>query len=591
MDSIHVGVTFAQFHAAALSQAGAPDSAQFSAFTLTLGVLGGLALFLFGLDQMSESLKVVAGGRMKSVLASLTRNRFLGVLTGAFVTAVIQSSSVTTVLIVGFISAGLISMTQSIGVIMGANIGTTITAQIIAFKITEYALLLIVVGFFVLFLGKRERIRHYGTGILGLGLIFYGMGVMGDAMAPLREDSLFLNSMARMENPGLGILAGAIFTALVQSSSATTGVVIVLAGQGFITLPAGIALAFGANIGTCVTALLAAIRKPREAVRAALVHVLFNVLGVLIWLSFIDQLAQLVTWLSPGAPELTGVARMASETPRQIANAHTIFNVANTMIFIGFAGLFARLVGAVVPDRPPKEGEEVSPRYLDVELLATPSLALDRARLEILHMGDWVVRMLKAILPAMLKGERETLIEVREMDSAVDLLHGDIIDYLGKVSRIALTRAQTEEFIRLMEAVNSLESIGDLIETNLVNAGLARIDQQITISDRTQKVIQDFHTEVMRALTASLQAVTQKNPEAARIVIDMKTTINRLADSASQHQALRLVAEEPKRLPTYALETDILAHLRRCYYFCKRMAKVAALPESAASPEAGQVTG
>ena len=323
---------------------------------MAIQLFGGLALFLFGMEQMANALKAVAGERMKVILAKLTTNRFMGAITGAFVTAVIQSSSVTTVLVVGFISAGLMSMSQSIGVIMGANIGTTITAQIVAFKVTKYAMLMIAIGFSGLFFSKKEQIRHYGGMLMGLGLIFFGMGIMSEAMSPLRTYQPFLDLMVRMENPFIGILIAALFTALVQSSSATTGIVIVMASQGFITLPAGIALAFGANIGTCVTAMLASIGKPREAVRAALVHVFFNVAGVLVWLAFIPNLAEIVLLISPVSADLPEAARLAADTPRQIANAHTIFNIANTLLFIGFVGVFASVVEKLVPDKPPGRG-------------------------------------------------------------------------------------------------------------------------------------------------------------------------------------------------------------------------------------------
>ncbi len=254
---------------------------------MMMQLFGGLALFLFGMEQMADALKAVAGERMKTILAKLTTNRYMGAVTGAFVTAIIQSSSVTTVMLVGFVTAGLMSLSQAIGVIMGANIGTTITAQIVAFKVTKYALLLVAVGFGLVFIGKRDNVKQYGHLIMGLGLIFFGMGVMSDAMKPLRSYQPFLDMMITMENPLIGVLVAAVFTGLIQSSSATTGIVIVMATQGLITLPAGIALAFGANIGTCVTAMLASIGKTREALRAAVVHVLFNVAGVAIWFFFI----------------------------------------------------------------------------------------------------------------------------------------------------------------------------------------------------------------------------------------------------------------------------------------------------------------
>ena len=550
-------------------------------------LFGGLALFLFGMEQMAEALKAVAGERMKTILAKLTSNRFMGAITGAFVTAVIQSSSVTTVLVVGFISAGLMSLAQSVGIIMGANIGTTITAQIVAFKITKAALLMIGVGFSMLFISKNEKIKQYGTMLMGLGLVFFGMSVMSDAMKPLRSYQPFLDLMIQMENPVVGILIAAGFTGLIQSSSATTGIVIVMASQGFITLPAGIALAFGANIGTCVTAMLASIGKPREAVRAATVHVIFNVAGVILWFAFIPYLADLVTLMSPVHPELTGVDRLGAETPRQIANAHTVFNVVNTLIFIGFTTQLARLVEKLIPDRALEdEILAVNAKYLDEELLSTPSLALDRVRLEVLHMGEIVQEMLDKIMPAILSGNREELKSVKDMDDHVDVLYSQIIQYMGQISKRSLTDQQTSEFLGLMEAVGDLENIGDTIETNLVVLGNERIDAGVSISKPTRKVLTDFHLVIERALSSAVQAVSQSNTEVAQVVIDMKDEISKLANSAAAHQAARLVAEEPNRIPAYTIEIDIIEKQKRIYYFAKRMAKTVFTPGSLAETAA-----
>ncbi|MHC4996690.1 MAG: Na/Pi cotransporter family protein, partial [Planctomycetota bacterium] len=354
---------------------------------LLIGLLGGLAIFLFGMEQMTDALKSVAGGVMSNVLRRLTRNRISAAITGAFVTAVIQSSSVTTVLVVGFISAGLMSLQQSIGVIMGANIGTTVTAQIIAFKITKYALAIIAVGFAAMFLARRSTWQLYGAMVMGLGMIFLGMGFMSEATTPLRSYEPFIDLMQRMDRPALGILVAAAFTALVQSSSATTGIVIVLASQGFITLEAGIALAFGANVGTCVTAALAAMGKPQEAKQASCVHFLFNVIGVLIWLPLIGPLAEVVSAVSPTRPDLTGVERLAAETPRQIANAHTVFNVANTAIFIWFTGPLASLVARFLPSHPEVIPKKAKPKHLQDVYLDTPTLALDSVRRETVRFG------------------------------------------------------------------------------------------------------------------------------------------------------------------------------------------------------------
>jgi phosphate:Na+ symporter len=543
---------------------------------LIFGLLGGLALFLYGMDQMAGSLKIVAGDRMTSILARLTRNRVAGVLTGAFVTAVIQSSSVTTVLVVGFISAGLITLAQSVGVILGADIGTTITAQIIAFNIKEYSLLLVALGFLVMFVARRETTRHYGTAIMGLGLVFLGMGIMGEAMKPLRTWQPFLNVMAGMENPWLGIAVGAVFTALVQSSSATVGIIIVLGSQGLVSLPAGIALLLGANIGTTVTALLASIGRPREAQRSAVIHLIFKVVGVLIWVFLIDQLMWLAVQVSPSHPELAGAARLAAETPRQVANAHTLFNVANTLLFLPFVNVFVWLVRRLVPDR--EEGDRlVRIKYLDEGLLSTPAFALDRARLEMLHMGDRVRDMLRDILPVTLGGDREDLKGFAAKDDEVDQLHGEIVTYLGRVSQETLTGGQTDELLKLMEATNDLENIGDIIETNLVSLGHSRLDDGVRVSAATAGVLDEFHLAVTRALDMALVAVSQKNEAAAAEVVEMKADINRLADSAALHEARRLVAHEPGRLAAYTFEVDVLESLKRVYYFTKRMAR-AALP-------------
>ena len=549
------------------------EGSELQLFPLLMGLFGGLALFLYGMDQLSESLKSVAGGRMKGLLSRLTTNRLTAAFSGALVTAVIQSSSVTTVLVVGFISAGLMTMVQSVGVIMGANVGTTVTAQIVAFKVTEYALLLVAVGFAVRFFSRRERMRHQGMILLGLGLIFFGMSVMGDAMDPLRSSPLFIDLMKGMEAPFLGILIGALFTALIQSSSATTGVVIVLAAQGFITLPAGIALAFGANVGTCVTALLASVGKPREARRAAAVHVLFNVLGVMIWLPFIDQLADLVGVLSPSAEHLTGLDRLAAETPRQIANAHTLFNVANTVLFLPLAGVFARTVERLIPERPLPDHAVVRPRYLDRELIRTPSLAVDRARLEVLHMGDRVRVMIIQILPAVFDGENEEILEVKAMDEGVDLLHGRIVTYLGRLSQENLSETVSQELLSIIEAANDLEAIGDIIETNLVVQGLERLEEGVTVSQVTQGVLTDFQRMILRGFDLALQAVSQRSREAAEAVVEMKGEVNRMAESASLHEVRRLVADEPQRLAAYTLEVDVLKNLKQVYYFSKRMAR------------------
>ncbi len=271
-----------------------PTSDEISWGFMIIGLCGGLALFLYGMEQMSEGLKKSAGNKMRSILSALTNNRIVGAVVGAFVTTVIQSSSATTVMLVSFVQAGLMSFAQSLGVILGADIGTTITAQLIAFKLTDYALLLIAVGFVMRTFGKGDNIRNIGEVLLGFGVLFYGMKLMSDAMKPLRTYAEFINLMKGLENPLLGLLVGTVFTALIQSSSAFTGIVIVMAQQGLITLDAGIPLVFGANIGTCITAGFASIGTSREAKRVALAHVLFKVCGVTLFIFWIPTFVDII---------------------------------------------------------------------------------------------------------------------------------------------------------------------------------------------------------------------------------------------------------------------------------------------------------
>ncbi|MDH4116060.1 MAG: Na/Pi cotransporter family protein [Acidimicrobiia bacterium] len=529
---------------------------------LVMTLFGGLALFLFGMDRMTDALKLLAGDKLRTILQRLTANRFMGALTGAGVTAVIQSSSVTTVLVVGFVTSGLMTLEQTVGVIMGANVGTTITAQIIAFQVTKYALAFVAVGFAMSILSKNVDRKSQGAVVMGLGLIFYGMAVMSDAMRPLREFQPFIDAMIALESPLLGIAVGAAFTALIQSSSATTGLVIVMAGQGLISLEAGIALILGANIGTAVTAVLASLGKPRDASRAAMVHVLFNVVGVLIWIPFIGPLARLL-------------GSESGDVPRQIANAHTVFNVVNVLLFIGFTRQIALLVQRIVPDRAAADEAIIRAKYLDSELLRTPSLALDRARLELLRMSDRVRSMLGDVFPAVLEGTRSSLSDVEAQDDEVDALYGHIITYLGQISQGELSDRESDELWGLMEATNNLESIGDIIETNLTALGFARIEEGIHVSNETKVVLAEFHRAVQEAVDLAMVAVTQRNREAAERVSAMKNEINSLERTASAHQAARLVAEEPQRLEAYRLEMDFIANLKRIYYFAKRTARAA----------------
>jgi phosphate:Na+ symporter len=550
-----------------------PEESPIDWFNLLMGLFGGLALFLFGIDQLSGGLKAVAGMRMSDLLGRFTRNRFTGAITGAVVTAILNSSSVTTVLVVGFITAGIMTLQQSLGVIMGANIGSTMTAQIVAFNITQYALLPVAIGFACMALGKTDQLQKSGLVIFGLGLLFGGMGIMSEAMYPLRTYEPFIDLMASLESPVLGIIVGAAFTGLVQSSAATTGIAIVMASEGLLTLPAGIALALGANIGTCVTALLAAFGKPVGARRAAAAHILFNIIGVLIWIPLIDLLAQLVVAISPAYPELVGRARVAEETPRQIANAHTLFNVANTLVFIWFTGPLARLVERVVPEKAEVSKAIIEPKFLDEALLDTPSLALNAARLELQHLGNLATKMVRQIGPAIEGGRMADIDALEQLDDQVDVLHARIIDYLNDVHKRELTDEETVTFLRIMRGADEVERMGDVVESDLVPVARKILSEQRTTTETMRHTLRTLYERVCVSAETAIYAIGSQDASKANDVLNMKAEINALIEDALRFQAQVVSPTAPDLVDSFRLEDEIIDGLKRIYSLSKRLAK------------------
>ena len=543
---------------------------------MTIELLGGLALFLYGMEKMTDGLKAAAGKQMNVLLAKLTGNAFLGAITGALVTAVIQSSSVTTVLVVGFVSAGLMTLVQSVGVIFGANVGTTVTAQIVAFNTTALAYPLIAIGFAMTFVLKQGVARHYGAMLMGLGLIFYGMALMGSAMSPLRTHEGFAELLQSLQNPVLGMLAGAVFTALVQSSSATIGLSVVMATQGLLSLPAGIAILFGAKIGTGITAILASIGKPQDAKRAAAVHVLFNVLGAVIWLPFIAQLAGLAEMISPAAAHLQGVDRLAEEVPRQIANAATIWATANTLIFLPFAALFAALAIRIIPDRAVEERAIIRPRYLDEELIRVPSMALERARMELGHMAELTETMLAKVRSAL---ESRDLSELSQQHDQIVVLREAVLTYLQHVGRAELSDAESDEHARLVAATGDIENMTAAISHELAPLAHTLKEAKTTPSKETSILLERLFQTIQGAAHSALRALVEKDERAAQSVVASRDAILELTSELQRQQAARLARDDPDRLLKHRVQLEMLDRLRRLYSVAEHMA-ISVLPRS-----------
>jgi phosphate:Na+ symporter len=548
-------------------------SIDFSAMVVVL--LGGLALFLLGMDTMTGALRMIAGPGLRNALRRLTGNRVAGALTGAGLTAVIQSSSITTVLVVGFVSAGLLTMQQSVAVILGANVGTTVTAQIVAFRVTDFALGMIALGFLFQLALRRQSGKTLGTIVLGLGLVFFGMKLMSDATAPLQDYEPFTRLMSRMDKPALGMLVGAAFTALVQSSSATTAIVIVLAGSGFITLEAGIALVIGSNIGTCATALLASIGKPVEAVRVAVVHVLFNVVGALLWFPFLWLLADVVRRVSPVRPDLEGVARLAAETPRQIANAHTFFNVFNTLLFIWFTGPLARLAIWLTPAA--KARERAEPKYLDDALLDTPALAVERVHLEIVRMGEIVLEIVRGVSLDRHDPEVEKrLLRLQRAVHDVEALDGAILAYARRLLARNISTAEAARLETFLAATTHIQSIADVLGVNLAALGEQWRQRGLHASEDTARQARELFGVVAGAVERAFDAFRDNNSDEARAVIALKPEVSRRADALNERITNRLRAESPDRVAIYRAESELIEIFRHVFYFAKRLAKIVA---------------
>ncbi len=548
---------------------------------MAVQLLGGLALFLYGMEKMTDGLKAAAGRQMNVLLARLTGNRILGAITGAIVTAVIQSSSVTTVLVVGFVSAGLLTLVQSVGVIFGANVGTTVTAQIVAFNTTALALPFIAIGFVMTFAWKQGAARHYGAMLMGLGLLFYGMAIMGSAMAPLRTNQGFAELLQSLQNPVLGMLAGAVFTALVQSSSATIGLAVVMATQGLLSLPAGIAILFGAKIGTGITAILAGIGKPRDAKRAAVVHVMFNVMGAAIWLPFIPQLAMIAEAISPAAGHLEGVERLAEEVPRQIANAATVWATFNTVVFLPFTAFFATLATRIIPDRAEEQKELIRPRFLDDELIRVPAMALERARMELGHMSQITAGMLANVRSAFRAGD---LAELAQQFDQIVVLRDAVLTYLQHIGQSELSDSEAEEQARLVVAAGEIEGMSAAISRDLAPLAQAFNTAGTAPSSVTMEPLGRLVDAVLETARSALQALVERDEQAAQMVVAKRTAILELSAEVQRDQIAGLAQDDPDRLVKHRLQVEILDRLRRLYGVSEHMA-VSVLPRSVLAGE------
>ncbi|MCH7763742.1 MAG: Na/Pi cotransporter family protein [Candidatus Marinimicrobia bacterium] len=546
-----------------------------------MGLFGGLSLFLYGMNKMSEGLKKSAGDSMRNILSALTKNKIIAMFVGAFVTMVIQSSSATTVMLVSFVQAQLMTFVQSLGVILGADIGTTVTAQLVAFNLTDYALLVIAIGFGMTLFSKKDSLKHIGESVLGFGILFFGMKLMSDAMEPLRSYGPFIQLLKGLENPLLGLLVGTIFTALIQSSGAFAGIIIVLAQQGLLTLDAGIPLIFGANIGTCITAGLASIGTSREAKRVAIAHVLFKIGGVVLFIFWIPAFADIIRSISPvGAG--TGMDKLADELPRQIANAHTIFNVSLAFLFLPFTSLFANIVLKIFPEKEEEKGIQLVTSHLDDSAISTPALAIDLARNEMSRMIRIFDRMLEAIIEPFKTNKslqdkyrpQLSLVEGIVMrEEKLDYLDEHIVFYLRKIGRKELSDRQIHEVYGLMSIVNDIESVGDIIEKNMIPLIAKKSVLKTDFSEEGKEELDIFHIKVSKQVSRFKDAFSTLDPVKAQNIMAKEEKYSNLESEYRLRHLKRLRDEREESIETHEIHMELMDLLKQINVYLASIAK------------------
>ncbi len=481
---------------------------------IALPVLGGLGLFLYGMTIMGNGLQKAAGTRLKNVIGALTKNRFVGVLIGVLVTMIIQSSSGTTVMVIGFVNAGIMSLAQAVGVIMGANIGTTITAQIIAFNLTDYAPLAVIIGIFLWLFTSNKRTKDLGEILIGIGILFIGMGMMGDGLEPLSDMPIFAKIMSSLSNPVLGLLTGIGLTTILQSSSAATGLLQALASQGLVSMHVVFPILFGENIGTTTTALLSSIGANKTAKRAALIHLIFNIVGTVIFMIGLRYPVEyIVKLLSP------------DNLSRQIANAHSLFNIINVIMMFPFALYLVKIVEKLVPGE--EVGEELATIYLDERILETPSIAIGQTNKEILRMGNIVLENLKLVHTVLIEKKYKEIENVFNTEVLINKIEKEITEYLVKLSNAPISKKEHEEVNHLFYTINDIERIGDHVE-NLVELAKNMEEHDISFSEEAVSGLTIMFSKCEDAVAKAMESFEFTNDKLAKEVLALELEVDTL---------------------------------------------------------------
>lgn len=480
-------------------------------------LLGGLGLFLFGMKLMSEGLEKAAGAKMRGILEFFTKNRFVGMLVGILFTAVVQSSSATTVMVVSFVNSGLMNLLQASGVILGANIGTTVTGQLIAFNLSDIAPLFVIIGVIMVMFCKKLNIKRAGEVILGFGILFMGLSIMGDAMSSLRESPHIVELLKSLRNPFAAILTGFAITAVLQSSSATVGIIILMASQGLLTFSICPFLILGCNIGSCVSALIASLGGKKDAKRAAMIHFLFNVIGSAV------ILVVLLVGITPISEALLDIS--GGNTARAVANAHTLIKICEVVLLFPFMGLVVKATYKIVPGKDASAEDEYELQFIGEGSIISPATAVVDGIKEIEHMGRIAISNLKLGMEALCTLDEQAVQTVYKREKYIDFLNKKITDYLVRVNEIELPLADAKLIGGLFHVVNDIERIGDHAE-NFVDSAQMRINDKVEFSDKAKKQLQDMTAMVIEILEYSLDMFTNRNQEHMQEILSLEDEVD-----------------------------------------------------------------
>ncbi len=517
-------------------------------FIMIFKLLGGLGLFVYGMKLMGDGLQKTAGDKLKRILEALTSNRVLAIIVGAGVTAIIQSSSATTVMTVGFVNAGLMSLFQAAGVVMGANIGTTITAQLIAFKLTDVAPLILAIGAAMVLFSKKRKTRDLGDIILGFGILFVGMSMMEGSMKPLRELQEFRDLILTLgKHPLLGVFVGIGMTAVVQSSSATIGILLALASNNSLPLTVALPILFGDNIGTCVTALLASIGTNKNARRASLFHLCFNTIGTLLFMAGLPFVLRFI-------PMLGG------DIPRQIANAHTLFNISNVIIQAPFIGILVKFVNKLIPGED-KDPNALSLEYLDRRLLETPSIAVGQVVKEIVRMGKLSLNNLETSMQSFLNNDESLVEHVLEKEKLINYLQREITDFMVFLAHTNLSEEQSQLTTSLFHVVSDVERVGDHAK-NIVELTEHKIKDKPDFSEDAVADIKAMYALTKNAVESAISALETFDFKLAKEVIEIEGKIDSMEEQLRKEHIDRL-NNRSCNAAGGAIFVDLLTNLER----------------------------